>query len=72
MPASFNNLTTEELLSDLPLVIGLYGALKNAIAQTKGQSPVERDFNIVLAVLPSLKSLAVALESQLDSPAPGA
>jgi hypothetical protein len=60
-------LETAELLADLPLVLDLLSAMKDALAATKGVAPVERDFAILEAVLPKLKALVLQVDSQIKS-----
>lgn len=63
-----------KLLADLPALLDLYSSFEAALAATKGESPVARDFDIVAAILPKLKALAIAIESQTaaaPAPAPG-
>ena len=54
--------------ADLPALLDLYASFENALLVTKGQSPVERDFSILEAVLPKLKALAVTIEAQMATP----
>lgn len=60
-------LTIAELVSDLPALLDFLGAFKDALETTKGQSPVERDFNILIALLPKLKALALTVEAQIPT-----
>lgn len=61
------SLTTAELISDLPALLDFLSSLKDTLEATKGQSPVERDFNILIALLPKVKALAVQIEAQIAS-----
>jgi len=53
-----------KLLTDLPALLDLYSTFEAALAATKGESPTARDFDVIAAILPKIKALAVAIESQ--------
>jgi hypothetical protein len=54
-----------EILTDLPALLDLYSTFEAAIVATKGETPTARDFDILIALAPKLKTLAVAIEAQL-------
>jgi len=60
-------LTTTELLADLPALLDFLGALRDTLEATKGHSPMQRDFEILEALLPKLKALALQVEAQIAS-----
>jgi hypothetical protein len=55
--------------SDLPALLDLYATFTAALAATKGESPVARDFDVLMALLPKLRALAVTIEAQLATTA---
>ena len=60
-------LTVNELVSDLPALLDFLGTFKDALESSKGHPPMQRDFEILEAVLPKLKALALQVESQIKT-----
>jgi hypothetical protein len=54
--------------SDLPALLDLYATFEAALAATKGETPTARDFDVLIAVAPKLKALAVTIEAQMATP----
>jgi hypothetical protein len=57
-----------KLAQNLPALLDLYTAFESALVATKGESPVARDFDILIALLPKLKAVAISVEANLAVP----
>lgn len=54
-----------KLISILPDALDLYASFTTVLAATKGETPTARDFDILIALAPKLKSLALKIEADL-------
>jgi hypothetical protein len=54
--------------ADLPALLDLYASFEAALAATKGETSTARDFDVLIAIAPKLKALAITIEAQLATP----
>ena len=64
-PMSFTAADVIKFSSDLPALLDLYSTFEAALVATKGESPTARDFDVLVALLPKLRALALQIEAQL-------
>jgi hypothetical protein len=62
---AFSAADAVKLAADLPALLDLYSTFTAALAATKNESPTARDFDVLIALAPKLKALAVTIEAQL-------
>jgi hypothetical protein len=66
---AFSAADAVKLAADLPALLDLYATFTATVAATKGESPTARDFDVIAALLPKLRTLAIQVEAQLATTA---